>query len=147
MRIGICIAATGWMVVSSVLAEPRASAQHAMPRAGAAIPRPSLSLLERKNIDKLSADELKAYAHAIDVLKKSSDPTQNYQFFADAHDSFTANHGCEHGNELFFPWHRSLLYYFEQALRNADTSGTSGLRLAALRRRPEPRPNLFSVLR
>lgn len=108
-----------------VLRAPTADAQHAMPRAGTPS-APAVTVHERKNIDALTPDELKAYVHAVDVLQKSMDNTKNYQFFANAHDDFSPNHGCEHGNELFFPWHRSLLYYFEQALRNADPNGSSG---------------------
>lgn len=80
---------------------------------------------ERKNIDALPALELSAYKHALSLLRNGP-PGKNYQHFADLHDVFAPDHGCEHQNELFFPWHRSLLYYFEQAIQATDPGGTSG---------------------
>jgi FtsP/CotA-like multicopper oxidase with cupredoxin domain len=116
-----------FLIVLLSLGQRAADAQHAGPPT-APPAAPSGALRERKNIQALEPDssELKAYMHAVDVLQKSTDATKNYQFYADLHDEFAPNHGCEHGNELFFPWHRSLLYYYEQALRAADHDGTSG---------------------
>ncbi len=106
--------ASSAMAQGQVVSHPRAAHSPASGGAG------STGLRERKNIDAItpgisSADgtELEAYKHAVDLLQHSVDVTNNYQFWADVHDSFTPNHGCEHENELFFPWHRSLLYYFE----------------------------------
>lgn len=77
---------------------------------------------ERKNIDALTPEELAAYKHAIDLIKKSTDLNNNYLFHAKLHNEFSTvpPHGCEHGNDLFFPWHRYHLHYFEQALRATD---------------------------
>ena len=77
---------------------------------------------ERKNIDNLTPQELAAYKHAIDVLQKSTDPNNNYVYHANLHNLFltTPPHGCEHGNDLFFPWHRYHLANFEKALQAAD---------------------------
>lgn len=77
---------------------------------------------ERKNIDKMSPQELAAYKHAIAVLKKSTDPANNYVYHANLHNLFLATppHGCEHGNDLFFPWHRWHLANFEKALQASD---------------------------
>jgi Common central domain of tyrosinase len=77
---------------------------------------------ERKNIDKLTPQELAAYKHAIDVLQKSTDPNNNYVYHANLHNLFltTPPHGCEHGNDLFFPWHRRHLANFEKALQESD---------------------------
>jgi hypothetical protein len=33
---------------------------------------------------------------------------------------------CEHQKDIFLPWHRAELYFFEQALRAADPNGTEG---------------------
>ena len=76
----------------------------------------------RKNIDALSAPELAAYEHAIEVVMARRDAQDNYEYYADLHNVFSSNppHGCEHANDLFFPWHRYHLYTFEQALRAAD---------------------------
>ena len=33
---------------------------------------------------------------------------------------------CQHGKDTFFQWHRAELYFYEQALRNADPLGIEG---------------------
>lgn len=78
--------------------------------------------LKRKNIQELSPQELAAYEHALEILRDSTDPENNYLFHADLHNEFSTSppHGCEHGNELFLPWHRYHLYYFEKALQETD---------------------------
>jgi tyrosinase-like protein len=77
---------------------------------------------ERKNIDKLTPPELAAYKHAVAILQKSTDPKNNYSYHANLHNLFlsTPPHGCEHGNDLFFPWHRYHLANFEKALQATD---------------------------
>lgn len=77
---------------------------------------------ERKNIDDLTPQELAAYLHAIDVLKNRNDPTNNYSYHANLHNLFVISppHGCEHGNDLFFPWHRWHLVNFEKSLQASD---------------------------
>ena len=45
-----------------------------------------------------------------------NNPKQGYEF---------ENPGmCEHGTDLFFPWHRAEFYYFEKLLRSTDPNGT-----------------------
>lgn len=126
----------------------------------------------RKNIDDQTPQELAAYEHAIDMMRKKSlankndregylwqawvhncngvpvpdsgaavpivaDPAKN-GWFSDS-DAFcppmksppagfhTEHPGmCEHGKDLFLPWHRAEFFYYEQALRAADPEGTSG---------------------
>lgn len=41
--------------------------------------------------------------------------------------AFTNTHpgNCEHGKDLFLPWHRAHLYYFERILQNTDPDGTA----------------------
>src|SRR5688572_23215491 len=77
---------------------------------------------ERKNIDDLSAQELAAYRHAVNRIMKSTDPHNNYVYHANLHNLFSSSPplGCEHGNDLFFPWHRYHLHHFELALQNSD---------------------------
>ena len=77
---------------------------------------------ERKNIDNLFPKELAAYKHAISILQNSTDPTSNYLYHANFHNLFlsTPPHGCEHGSDLFFPWHRYHLASFEKALQDTD---------------------------
>jgi hypothetical protein len=87
----------------------------------------------RKNIDALSAPELDAYKHAVQILKDRSskdtnDPT-GYDFWASLHDSFddTTHSGCAHYSEKFFPWHRRYLYDFEALLQQTDPPVTGGI--------------------
>ena len=77
---------------------------------------------ERKNIDDLTMEELANYKYAIQVLMKSNDAKNNYQFHADLHNLFLDDppYGCEHRSDLFFPWHRYHLHNFEKALQAAD---------------------------
>lgn len=61
----------------------------------------------RRNIEDLSQKELDDYIRAIELLGR------DYRSLALIH----GNH-CLHGDDLFFPWHRSLLYTFEKALQD-----------------------------
>jgi tyrosinase-like protein len=81
----------------------------------------------RKNIDALSQEELSAYLHALDTLNKR-DPTTvgSYAYFAALHDDPSVG-PCEHSRDTFFPWHRALLYDFENALRASDPPRTSNV--------------------
>ncbi len=90
-------------------------------------------LRKRRNIEALGPDELRAYEHAIKVLKDRSaanpaDPT-GYDHWAALHDDFdVSNHsGCAHFSEKFLPWHRRLLHDFELALQQADPSVTANV--------------------
>ena len=78
--------------------------------------------LERKNIDDLTEGELAIYEHAIGKLMDDPNPQTNYQHHADFHNVFGSNppRGCEHRNDLFFPWHRYHLLNFERALQLSD---------------------------
>jgi tyrosinase len=62
------------------------------------------------------------YEHAIGKLMEDPDPLTNYQRHADFHNVFsdTPPLGCEHRNDLFFPWHRFHLLNFERALQLSD---------------------------
>lgn len=85
----------------------------------------------RKNIENLSASELSAYAHAIQITKDRSKANPNdpegYDFWAAYHDNFDASHhsGCAHFSEKFFPWHRRYLADFEKLLQATDPPTTS----------------------
>ena len=77
----------------------------------------------RKNIDCLSPEELASYKHALDVLKKRSamnpnDPT-GYDWQVRIHGDRLIG-PCKHNSELIWPWHRAMLFYFEETLRAAD---------------------------
>jgi hypothetical protein len=82
----------------------------------------TMAALERKNIEDLTAPELASYEHAMRKLIDNTDPNTNYQRHADFHNVFGSNppRGCEHRNDLFFPWHRYHLLNFERALQVSD---------------------------
>lgn len=96
-------------------------------------------VLKRKNIDSLTTEELNAYMHALEILKKRSEDDRydfsGFTWQADVHntdqvklpDGTPAYPGrCEHGNDLFLPWHRAELYFFEKILQQTDPDGESG---------------------
>jgi len=85
---------------------------------------------ERKDINTLNDDELADYIHALNILRARSqqnpDDQTGYDFQAGLHnDPFIGP--CEHGNDLFFAWHRAHLYYFEQLLQEADPPRTANV--------------------
>jgi hypothetical protein len=84
----------------------------------------------RRDIDSLSAAELSDYIHAIDVLRQRSatnpDDPAGYAFQAGLHNDFNIG-PCEHRNDLFFPWHRAHLQYFEKLLQEADPPRTANV--------------------
>src|SRR5258706_12911893 len=69
---------------------------------------------QRRNIDKLSAPEIKVISDAIQKLKQER--PDRYEFWKNVHGRFPEG-PCLHGDEQIFPWHRAMLYYFEQELR------------------------------
>lgn len=81
----------------------------------------------RKDINSLTPDELQLYIDAITILRKRSqanpeDPS-GYDYQARIHNDQEIG-PCEHGNDLFFPWHRCHLYHFEQLLQQTDPPRT-----------------------
>ena len=80
----------------------------------------------RKNIDRLTPQELADYQHAISKLLdiSSNDPQSidGYTYFEQLHDGDLGP--CEHGNDTFMPWHRAHLFLFEEALRRSDPPRT-----------------------
>ncbi|HXC57511.1 MAG TPA: tyrosinase family protein [Rhizomicrobium sp.] len=96
-------------------------------------PASAADLLVRRNIDTLSAGDLGRYIHAVQVLegRSTKDPTvlNSYAWYAALHNktqppSKAFGGPCEHKNDLFFPWHRAMLWYFEQALHEVDPTVT-----------------------
>jgi tyrosinase len=92
-------------------------------------PTPGGTVRMRKNIEKLGADDLATYKHAIQILQNnSSDPNnpKGYAYWAALHDLYdeSIHSGCAHFSEKFFPWHRRYLYDFEVALQNSDPPKT-----------------------
>ena len=88
----------------------------------------------RKNIDDLSAQELSDYIHAVEILtQRGSEEPNNYDDLAFIHNRAPSDDRpggpCEHGSDLFLPWHRPHLLAFEQALRESDPPRTSNVRI------------------
>jgi hypothetical protein len=86
---------------------------------------------KRKNIETLTAAELQAYEHAIQIVKARSTANPNdpagYQFWASLHDNSddSIHSGCTHFSEKFFPWHRRYLADFEVLLQQSDPPVTA----------------------
>lgn len=100
------------------------------------VPRPGHAagpVRKRKNIEKLSADELNAYKHAIKIVKDrgKADPNdrKGYDYWAALHDFFdeSIHSGCAHFSEKFFPWHRRYLFDFEAVLQQSDPPVTANV--------------------
>jgi tyrosinase len=70
----------------------------------------------RKRLSSLSDEEIAALREAFRRAMALSD-SRGYGHFASLH-GFPDPGYCEHGNQLFAPWHRGYLYYFEQALQD-----------------------------
>ncbi|MGV9270917.1 tyrosinase family protein [Kitasatospora sp. NPDC003701] len=86
----------------------------------------------RRDINSLSPSELDDYVHALGILRARSaanpDDETGYDFQAALHnDQFVGP--CEHGNDLFLPWHRSHLYHFEKLLQESDPPRTANVTL------------------
>jgi Common central domain of tyrosinase len=83
---------------------------------------------QRRDINTLSDADLSDYVHALDILRQRSavnheDPT-GYEFQAGLHNDSSIG-PCEHGSDLFLPWHRAHLYYFERLLQESDPPRTA----------------------
>ena len=73
-------------------------------------------LMHRKRLSTLSVEELAALREAFRLAIETSD-SRGYGHFASLH-GFPEPGYCEHRSQLFLPWHRGYLYYFEQALQD-----------------------------
>jgi tyrosinase len=73
-------------------------------------------ILHRKRLSSLSEEELAALRTAFRLAQERSD-SRGYGHFASLH-GFPEPGYCEHRNQLFLPWHRGYLYFFEQALQD-----------------------------
>lgn len=78
----------------------------------------------RRDINTLSDTEVGDYIHALSILRArpASDLT-SYAYQAAIHNDGEVG-PCEHGNDLFFAWHRAHLYYFERLLQASDPPRT-----------------------
>jgi tyrosinase len=78
-------------------------------------------MLKRRDVNALS--QVKLNIVRARSLANPDDPL-GYDWHARRHNDMDVG-PCEHGNDLFFAWHRCHLYYFEQVLRATDPPLTS----------------------
>jgi hypothetical protein len=87
-------------------------------------------IMQRRDINKLSDSEVADYIHALDILRQRSaanpDDESGYDFQAGLHNDPLIG-PCEHKSDLFLPWHRAHLYYFEQLLQQSDPPRTANV--------------------
>jgi tyrosinase len=70
----------------------------------------------RKRLSTLTDEELAALREAFRLSVELSD-SRGYGHFASIH-GFPEPGYCEHRNQLFLPWHRGYLYFFERSLQD-----------------------------
>lgn len=75
-----------------------------------------LALRWRRNVTQMTAAQLAAFRSAMTQAQAISDD-RGYANHAGVH-GLPLPVYCTHGTELFLPWHRAYLYYFERALRD-----------------------------
>ena len=85
---------------------------------------------QRRDINTLSDAEVDNYIHALNILRQRSaanprDPS-GYDMQARLHND-TRVGPCEHGNDLFLPWHRAHIYYFEKLLQESNPPRTANV--------------------
>jgi tyrosinase len=80
-------------------------------------------LKHRKRLSALTDDDVAALREAMRRFQAISD-SRGYGHFASLH-GFPEPGYCEHRNQLFLPWHRGYLYFFEQALQDVGVPGVT----------------------
>jgi len=90
----------------------------------------NVMVTHRRDINTLSDSEVADYIHALDILRQRSaadpDDETGYDFQAALHNDSLIG-PCEHKTDLFLPWHRAHLYYFEQLLQQSDPPRTANV--------------------
>lgn len=108
--------------------EAATTAQMAATGAPSALESDESELRLRKSVDELSPDELSALKHAFKILRdRSPDLVSSLAHQVSLHNGDAGP--CEHGSELFLPWHRAHLYFFEKHLRESDPPRTKDVTL------------------
>jgi tyrosinase len=74
------------------------------------------ALRHRRSARRLTADQRADFREAIAEAQKISDD-RGYQYWAGIH-GLPLPISCVHHRELFLPWHRAYLYFFEKALQD-----------------------------
>lgn len=82
------------------------------------VSRPSQRVRHRKNIERLTPEQLATFRSGIAKLKRIGDD-RGFAFHAGIH-GLPLPAYCVHGGGLFLPWHRAYLYFFELALRDQE---------------------------
>jgi len=78
--------------------------------------RAPVRLRHRRSARRLSEGQLAELREAITQAQKIGDD-RGYQYWAGIHGMPLPIY-CQHGSELFLPWHRAYLYFFEKALQD-----------------------------
>jgi len=78
--------------------------------------RASVSLRHRRSARRLSKGQLTDLRKAVTKTQRIGDD-RGYQYWAGVH-GLPNPQSCRHGDELFLPWHRAYLYFFEKALQD-----------------------------
>lgn len=113
-------------------------------------------LPKRKNIDALSPAELDNYKYAFNLLKQRSAGNPARQdgltYQSGLHNKVRAHAdpdnpagACEHGSEMFFPWHRAHLAGFEKLLQESDPARTANVTIPYWDWTQKPSGTLFPV--
>ncbi len=78
--------------------------------------RAAVQLRHRRSVRRLSKGQLGDLREAVSLAQKIGDE-RGYQYWAGIH-GLPLPISCQHGSELFLPWHRAYLYFFEKALQD-----------------------------
>lgn len=76
----------------------------------------NVALLHRLSVDHLTTQQLTQFRSAITAVQAISDD-RGYQHWAGIH-GLPLPIYCQHHTNLFLPWHRAYLYFFELALQD-----------------------------
>jgi tyrosinase len=78
--------------------------------------RAAVHLRHRRSARRLSKGQLADLRKAVALAQKIGDD-RGYQYWAGIH-GLPLPISCQHGSELFLPWHRAYLYFFEKTLQD-----------------------------
>lgn len=78
--------------------------------------RAAVQLRHRRSARRLSKRQLADLREAVTLAQKIGDD-RGYQYWAGIH-GLPLPVYCQHGSDLFLPWHRAYLYFFEKALQD-----------------------------
>ena len=80
--------------------------------------QPTLSLRHRREVRRLTTGQMADFRAAITAAQDiRDDDDRSYQRWAGVH-GLPLPISCRHGSNLFLPWHRAYLYFFEKDLQD-----------------------------